>query len=45
LDEAAPVAIEAVRTAETAVREVRFVLFGDEAHAAFSRALGDGTSG
>jgi O-acetyl-ADP-ribose deacetylase (regulator of RNase III) len=45
LDEAAPVAIEAVRTSETAVREVRFVLFGDEAHAAFSRALGDGTSG
>ena len=45
LDEAAPVAIEAVRTAETYVREVRFVLFGDEAHAAFSRALGDGTSG
>jgi O-acetyl-ADP-ribose deacetylase (regulator of RNase III) len=39
LDEAAPIAIEAVRTAETAVREVRFVLFGDDAHAAFARAL------
>jgi O-acetyl-ADP-ribose deacetylase (regulator of RNase III) len=42
---AAPVAIEAVRTAETAVGEVRFVLFGGDAHAAFSRALGDATSG
>jgi len=40
LDEAASVAIEAVRGAETAVREVRFVLFGREAHAAFERALG-----
>lgn len=39
LDEAAPIAIEAVRTADTAVREVRFVLFGDDAHAAFARAL------
>jgi O-acetyl-ADP-ribose deacetylase (regulator of RNase III) len=45
LDEAAPVAIGAVRTAETAVREVRFVLFGGVAHAAFSRALGAETSG
>jgi O-acetyl-ADP-ribose deacetylase (regulator of RNase III) len=41
LDEAAPVAIEAVRTADTAVREVRFVLFGRDAFAAFRRALGD----
>jgi O-acetyl-ADP-ribose deacetylase len=40
LDEAAPVAIEAVRTADTAVREVRFVLFGRDAHAAFEHALG-----
>ena len=39
LDKAAPVAIEAVRTTDTAVREVRFVLFGREAHAAFERAL------
>jgi len=39
LDKAAPVAIEAVRAADTAVREVRFVLFGREAHAAFERAL------
>jgi O-acetyl-ADP-ribose deacetylase len=45
LDEAAPVAIEAVRTSETAVHEVRFVLFGGDAHAAFSRALGAETSG
>ena len=40
LDEAAPVAIEAVRGADTAVHEVRFVLYGREAHAAFERALG-----
>jgi O-acetyl-ADP-ribose deacetylase (regulator of RNase III) len=40
LDEAAPVAIEAVTTADTAVREVRFVLFGDDALSAFERALG-----
>jgi O-acetyl-ADP-ribose deacetylase (regulator of RNase III) len=39
LDEAAPVAIEAVRAADTAVREVRFVLFGADARAAFQRAL------
>ena len=45
LDEAAPVAIEAVRTADAAVREVRFVLFGGDAHAAFSHALGAETSG
>lgn len=40
LDEAAPVAIEAVRTADTAVQEVRFVLFGNDALSAFERALG-----
>jgi O-acetyl-ADP-ribose deacetylase (regulator of RNase III) len=40
LDEAAPIALEAVRTADTAVGEVRFVLFGADAHAAFARALG-----
>jgi len=45
LDEAAPVAIEAVRAAETSVHEVRFVLFGGDALAAFSRALGAETSG
>ena len=41
LHEAAPVAIEAVRTADTAVQEVRFVLFGRDAFVAFERALGD----
>jgi O-acetyl-ADP-ribose deacetylase len=41
LDEAASVAIEAVRTADTAVGEIRFVLFGRDAFAAFQRALGD----
>jgi O-acetyl-ADP-ribose deacetylase len=41
LDEAAPVAIEAVRTADTAVHEVRFVLFGRDALAAFERAMGN----
>jgi O-acetyl-ADP-ribose deacetylase (regulator of RNase III) len=40
LDEAARVAIDAIRSAETTVREVRFVLFGRDAFAAFERALG-----
>jgi O-acetyl-ADP-ribose deacetylase len=40
LDEAASVAIEALRTADTTVHEVRFVLFGRDAYAAFERALG-----
>jgi O-acetyl-ADP-ribose deacetylase (regulator of RNase III) len=39
LEEAAPVAIGAVRGADTAVEEVRFVLFGPDAYAAFDRAL------
>ena len=39
LDQAAPVAIEAVRSADTNVAEVRFVLFGREAFEAFERAL------
>jgi O-acetyl-ADP-ribose deacetylase (regulator of RNase III) len=39
LDEAAPVAIEAIKEADTAVREVRFILFSSDAHAAFERAL------
>ena len=38
LGEAARVAIEAVRTADTEVPEVRFVLFGREAYGAFERA-------
>ena len=41
LDLAAPVAVEAVRAADTKVTEVRFVLFGADATAAFRRALGD----
>jgi len=41
LDEAAPVAIEAVKGADTSVDEVRFVLFGRVAFSAFERALGD----
>jgi O-acetyl-ADP-ribose deacetylase (regulator of RNase III) len=41
LEEAAPVAIGAVRDADTAVEEVRFVLFGRDAYEAFERALGD----
>jgi O-acetyl-ADP-ribose deacetylase (regulator of RNase III) len=40
LEEAAPVAIEAVRGADTNVREVRFVLFDRAAYQAFERALG-----
>jgi O-acetyl-ADP-ribose deacetylase (regulator of RNase III) len=40
LEEAAPVAVAAVRDADTEVEEVRFVLFGREAYQAFERALG-----
>jgi O-acetyl-ADP-ribose deacetylase (regulator of RNase III) len=40
VEEAAGVAIGAVRGAETEVEEVRFVLFGREAFEAFERALG-----
>jgi O-acetyl-ADP-ribose deacetylase (regulator of RNase III) len=40
LQEAAPVAIEAIRSALTRVDEVRFVLFDQGAMAAFGRALG-----
>jgi O-acetyl-ADP-ribose deacetylase len=39
VDEAAPVAIEAIRNAETAVEEVRFVLFDRSTYDAFARAL------
>jgi O-acetyl-ADP-ribose deacetylase (regulator of RNase III) len=40
LEEAAPVAVTAVRGADTQVELVRFVLFGDPALRAFERALG-----
>ena len=40
LDLAAPIAIQAVRGAPTAVDEVRFVLFDTQAYRAFERALG-----
>jgi O-acetyl-ADP-ribose deacetylase (regulator of RNase III) len=40
IDEAAPIAIAAVRGATTQVEEVRFVLFGSEAYDAFERAVG-----
>jgi O-acetyl-ADP-ribose deacetylase len=39
IDEAARVAVEAARTADTSVREVRFLLFDATAHAAFERAM------
>ncbi|MEW6060017.1 MAG: O-acetyl-ADP-ribose deacetylase [Actinomycetota bacterium] len=42
LELAAPVAIRAVREAETQVEEVRFVLFGLAAYEAFERALRPG---
>jgi len=42
LEQAAPVAIKAVGNANTRVREVRFVLFDDEALRAFERALAEG---
>src|SRR2546426_7203309 len=40
LDEAAPVAIQTVRDADTRVDVVRFVLFDRSAYDAFARALG-----
>lgn len=40
LDLAAPIAIQAVRGAPTAVEDVRFVLFDTQAYRAFERALG-----
>ena len=39
IEEAAPVAVAAVRSAGTDVQEVRFVLFDDTTFAAFERAL------
>jgi O-acetyl-ADP-ribose deacetylase (regulator of RNase III) len=45
LELAAPVAIEAVRSTETRVEEVRFVLFGRESCEAFDRALGRPSAG
>src|SRR3954470_20563224 len=40
LQSAADIAVETVRATETSVRESRFVLFSDDAYAAFERALG-----
>ena len=40
IEEAAAVAVGAVRDAETTVEEMRFVLFGREAFEAFERVLG-----
>jgi O-acetyl-ADP-ribose deacetylase len=40
VEEAAGVAVTAVRGADTAVRQIRFVLFGRSALEAFERALG-----
>jgi O-acetyl-ADP-ribose deacetylase len=40
MSSAADIAIATVREADTAVREVRFVLFSDDAHAEFARAVG-----
>jgi O-acetyl-ADP-ribose deacetylase (regulator of RNase III) len=39
LEEAAPVAVAAVRGADAGVDLVRFVLFGEEAHQAFAAAI------
>lgn len=41
VEEAAPIAVGAVRLADTRVAEVRFVLYGDDTFDAFSRALED----
>ncbi|GAA4099164.1 O-acetyl-ADP-ribose deacetylase [Nonomuraea soli] len=40
VDDAARIAVRAVRSASTRVAEVRFVLFSPEAYAAFARAVG-----
>ena len=40
LDDAARIAVETVRNTPTSVREARFVLFSDEALAAFRRQVG-----
>ncbi|MFJ8697889.1 O-acetyl-ADP-ribose deacetylase [Streptomyces ardesiacus] len=40
LDDAARIAVETVREADTAVEEVRFVLFDDRAHQAFAAYAG-----
>ncbi len=42
IDDAARIAVSAVRETATAVEEARFVLFGEEAYAAFARAAGVG---
>lgn len=38
MDDAARIAVETVESTRTAVEEVRFVLFGDDAYEAFTRA-------
>jgi O-acetyl-ADP-ribose deacetylase len=40
VEEAAPVAVAAVRDADTSVELVRFVLFGEDAYRAFAAAVG-----
>ncbi len=40
VDEAAPIAVAAIRASATRVEEVRFVLFDERTFAAFERALG-----
>ena len=42
LREAAPIAVRAIREAETRVEEARFVLWDEDAHAAFRAALEQG---
>jgi O-acetyl-ADP-ribose deacetylase (regulator of RNase III) len=42
VEQAAPLAVRTVRAADTAVEEVRFVLFGRRTYDVFSAALADG---
>jgi O-acetyl-ADP-ribose deacetylase (regulator of RNase III) len=42
VEEAAPIAVESVRSADTRVEEVRFVLFDEATLDAFRRAAGEG---
>jgi O-acetyl-ADP-ribose deacetylase len=39
IDDAARIAIGTVKSTDTKVQDIRFVLFGPEAHAAFSQHL------
>ena len=43
MDDAARIAVDTVRTTPSGLTEARFVLFSDDAYAAFAAAVGEGT--